>query len=213
MNALAKFSRMTSVEVYTQWEPEGYSKDNSDVWQDSVLVCKKPQASLWSSIKNHLVNRIQFHALAIDLNRIIADTARLPGGDEQLDLQTMASFEKARELRNKLQLNDLPSRADYEDLLKAYEDTKAAYEHTKQAYEVNRQAKVPTWSSKIFNRNRLNDLPSQKDYEILQKAYEDTKAAYEQTRQAYEDTRQAYEDTKRAYEDLKQSLQEPGDRQ
>lgn len=140
MKALAKFSRLTTVETYTQWEPQGYSKDNSDVWQDSVLVCRKPQTSTWSSIKNHLINRIQFHTLVIGLDSIIVDEARTLERDKQSETQGMASFEKIRELRNRLQMNDLPSRADFENLLKAYEDTKAAYEHTKEAYEHTKRA-------------------------------------------------------------------------
>ena len=162
LNALAKFSRMTTVEAYTQWEPEGYSKDNSDVWQDSVLICRKQKESTWTSIKHHLINRIQFNALAIGLKRIITDNTPLPGGTEPFDIQNIESFTKAREIRNKLQSNDLPSLADYEALLEAYEhtkqayeDTKQAYEDTKQAYEDIKQAKGLTWSpikNYLFNR-------------------------------------------------------------
>jgi len=161
MNALAKFSRLTTVESYTQWEPEGYYKDNSDVWQDSVLVCRKPKTSTWASIKNHLINRIQFYALVIGLDSIIADAARTPVGDEQSETQSMTSFEKIWELRSRLQMNDLPSRADFINLIKAYEDTKAAYEDTKAAYEHTKRA-----------------------YEDARQELEDIKQTYQVTRQA-----------------------------
>ena len=189
MNALAKFSRLTTIEAYTQWEPQGYSTDNSDIWQDSVLVCRKPQISPWASIRNHVVNRIQFHALVIGLDSLVDCVDRTPAGDEQSATENMTSFEKIKALRDRLQMNDLPSRADFEDLLKAYEDTRAAYEHTRQAYEETRKELDAVKQSH-------DNLPSREDFEDLLKAYEDTRAAYEHTRQAYEETRQKYEDIK-----------------
>lgn len=139
MNALAKFSGMTTVEAYTQWEPEGYSADNSDVWQDSVLVCNKRKASTWLSVKRHLINRIQFYALSLDLKNIIADVNEPADKVAHFDIQNIEDFTKAIEIRDKLQKNALPSREDYENLLEAYEQTKAAYEHTRQAYEDTKQ--------------------------------------------------------------------------
>lgn len=39
--ALARFALLEVLEVYTQNGPTGYS-DGSDLWQDTVLVCRKP---------------------------------------------------------------------------------------------------------------------------------------------------------------------------
>lgn len=40
-SALAKFARMQTLHVATQWESLNY-EDGSDQWKDSILVCKKP---------------------------------------------------------------------------------------------------------------------------------------------------------------------------
>ncbi|HYQ72782.1 MAG TPA: methyltransferase domain-containing protein [Gammaproteobacteria bacterium] len=198
MNALAKFSRLTTVEAYTQWEPQGYTEDNSDVWQDSVLVCRKPQTSTWASIKNHVINRIQFHALAIGLDSIMDGADRTPVDDEQSGKERMASFEEIRELRDRLQKNDFPSRADFEKLLASYDDTRAAYEHTRRAYEDTRK--------ELDAVKQLHEtLPSREDFDNLRKAYEDTRTAYEHTRGAYEHTLLAYEDVRKELETMRQS--------
>ena len=39
--ALARFASLEVLEVYSQNGPTGYS-DGSDMWQDTVLVCRKP---------------------------------------------------------------------------------------------------------------------------------------------------------------------------
>jgi len=47
--ALARFSSLEVLEIYSQEGPTGYS-DGSDMWQDMVLVCRKPvlpKVSLW----------------------------------------------------------------------------------------------------------------------------------------------------------------------
>lgn len=38
--ALAKYAQLEILSVYTQWEDVGY-EDGSDIWHDSVLICKK----------------------------------------------------------------------------------------------------------------------------------------------------------------------------
>jgi len=38
--ALANYSGMEIVEIFTQWNDENYS-DNSNIWHDSVLICRK----------------------------------------------------------------------------------------------------------------------------------------------------------------------------
>lgn len=44
--ALARYARLEPLLAHTQWEPIGY-QDGSDVWQDSVLVARKPELSVW----------------------------------------------------------------------------------------------------------------------------------------------------------------------
>jgi SAM-dependent methyltransferase len=39
--ALAKYSELEIVEVFTQWENENHA-DDSNIWHDSVLICRKP---------------------------------------------------------------------------------------------------------------------------------------------------------------------------
>jgi SAM-dependent methyltransferase len=40
--ALAKYSGLEVIEVFTQWQNENYS-DESDMWHDSVLISRKPK--------------------------------------------------------------------------------------------------------------------------------------------------------------------------
>jgi SAM-dependent methyltransferase len=49
--ALARFAFLEVLEVYSQNGPTGYS-DGSDMWQDTVLVCRKPVSSNLSLWKN-----------------------------------------------------------------------------------------------------------------------------------------------------------------
>jgi SAM-dependent methyltransferase len=44
--ALARFARLEVVEVSTQWDPDPGYADDSNIWQDTRLVCKKPLLSL-----------------------------------------------------------------------------------------------------------------------------------------------------------------------
>lgn len=43
--ALARFASLEVVSVSTQWDKKGY-KDGSDDWQDTMMVCRKPQAAI-----------------------------------------------------------------------------------------------------------------------------------------------------------------------
>jgi 2-polyprenyl-3-methyl-5-hydroxy-6-metoxy-1,4-benzoquinol methylase len=43
-SALARYAHLEVLKVFTQWENLGY-KDGSDIWKDSVLVCRKPYLS------------------------------------------------------------------------------------------------------------------------------------------------------------------------
>lgn len=48
--SLARFASLEVSEVYTQNGTSGYS-DGSDMWRDTVLVCRKPASSKLSSLK------------------------------------------------------------------------------------------------------------------------------------------------------------------
>jgi SAM-dependent methyltransferase len=39
--ALAKYAGLETIEIFTQWENHNYP-DGSDIWHDSVLICRKP---------------------------------------------------------------------------------------------------------------------------------------------------------------------------
>jgi len=54
--ALAKWARLEIMEVYTQSdEVDGEVRDQ--MWQDSVIVCRKPRRSFLSKIKFYLANK------------------------------------------------------------------------------------------------------------------------------------------------------------
>jgi len=40
--ALAKYAGLEPLEIFTQWENRDYP-DGSDIWHDSVLICRKPE--------------------------------------------------------------------------------------------------------------------------------------------------------------------------
>jgi SAM-dependent methyltransferase len=54
--ALARFASLEVSEIYSQNGPTGYS-DGSDMWQDTVLVCRKPEVSLWKNGFRHYLLR------------------------------------------------------------------------------------------------------------------------------------------------------------
>jgi hypothetical protein len=57
--ALARFASLEVSEVYSQNGTTGYS-DGSDMWQDTVLVCRKPASSklsLWKKGFTHYLLR------------------------------------------------------------------------------------------------------------------------------------------------------------
>ena len=63
--ALAKYASMEVVEAYTQWESMNYQQDDSDVWQDSVLIAKKPHFSLSENIKFNIRNKMSKYLVKI----------------------------------------------------------------------------------------------------------------------------------------------------
>ena len=48
--ALARFASLDVLEVFSQNGISGYA-DESDLWQDTVMVCRKTVSSKWSSLK------------------------------------------------------------------------------------------------------------------------------------------------------------------
>lgn len=58
--SLCKFSGLTEMEAYTQWQPLNY-RDGSDIWKDSVLICQKPLLtaadSLRFKLRNYLIKK------------------------------------------------------------------------------------------------------------------------------------------------------------
>jgi SAM-dependent methyltransferase len=59
--ALARFASLEVSEIYSQNGTTGYS-DGSDMWQDTVLVCRKPalpKLSLWKNgFRHYLLHRL-----------------------------------------------------------------------------------------------------------------------------------------------------------
>jgi SAM-dependent methyltransferase len=55
--ALAKWTKLSVMEVYAQWDNKNYS-DGSDIWQDCVLICKKDNYDNLVKIKDFLVDRM-----------------------------------------------------------------------------------------------------------------------------------------------------------
>ncbi len=49
--SLARFASLTVLEIYSQDGPTGYD-DGSDMWQDLVLVCRKPALTRSAAFKN-----------------------------------------------------------------------------------------------------------------------------------------------------------------
>ncbi|MGZ8216991.1 methyltransferase domain-containing protein [Methylomagnum sp.] len=50
-SAMARFARLEILEVSTQWEAQGYSLDESDLWKDSLLIARKPIHGVMDSIR------------------------------------------------------------------------------------------------------------------------------------------------------------------
>ena len=60
--ALARFARLQPVEIFTQWESQDYA-DGSDIWQDSVLIARKPSRSRTDALRKAVRRRLlQFAA-------------------------------------------------------------------------------------------------------------------------------------------------------
>src|SRR5262245_9496749 len=65
LGALAEFARLETVEAITQWGSSGDA--DSDLWHDSMLVCRKPDRGAWSNTTIALMRWVQHRAMTIDL--------------------------------------------------------------------------------------------------------------------------------------------------
>ena len=53
--AMARFGRLNVLEVSTQWEADPqYTRDDSNRWQDTMMVCTKPRLSRFGSWRRRL---------------------------------------------------------------------------------------------------------------------------------------------------------------
>lgn len=55
--ALAKYSGLNVLEVYTQWNEESFP-DFDPIWKDTVLICKKPTMKLKRKVKFAIKNKL-----------------------------------------------------------------------------------------------------------------------------------------------------------
>jgi SAM-dependent methyltransferase len=66
MAALAQFAQMDLLQAATEWEALGYS-DESDLWHDSILVCRKPNLGAWWMAKSGLKRWLQHYTATIGM--------------------------------------------------------------------------------------------------------------------------------------------------
>lgn len=62
--ALARFIRLEVVEVFTQWEPDARYTEHSNMWGDTVLVCRKGRYSRYIALRQRIW-RTLLHRLMI----------------------------------------------------------------------------------------------------------------------------------------------------
>jgi SAM-dependent methyltransferase len=65
MNSLAQFARMETLEAVTQWDDVGDWE--SDLWHDSMLVCRKPDHGAWLNLQSRIRRWVQHRAITIGL--------------------------------------------------------------------------------------------------------------------------------------------------
>lgn len=63
-SALTRFARLDLLEVSTQWDPLPHYGDDSNEWQDTVLICQKPVISLYYTWKQRL-RRFVIHKILL----------------------------------------------------------------------------------------------------------------------------------------------------
>lgn len=66
MTSLAQYAQMELIRASTQWESSGYS-DESHLWRDSTLICRKPNMGIWWNSKSRLKRWLQHSTNTIGL--------------------------------------------------------------------------------------------------------------------------------------------------
>ena len=132
LTALAKFAQLTPVEAYTQWEPVGYSEDNSDIWQDSVLIATKPELPAALASERREINEQQHKVMSIGLKDIaVRETPPVAG----YEISDKMPDERLEAMRQQARKDHLVPHEAYEQLLDAYRQRTSAYDKTKAAYD------------------------------------------------------------------------------
>ena len=65
LTALADFARLETLEAVTQWDNVG--EWESDLWHDSMLVCRKPNRGMWSNTTGAISRWVRHRANTIGL--------------------------------------------------------------------------------------------------------------------------------------------------
>jgi hypothetical protein len=63
LTALAAFARLEMIEAVTQWENVGDAE--SDLWHDSMLVCRKPDRGMWPNAIEAFTRWLRHRAVTI----------------------------------------------------------------------------------------------------------------------------------------------------
>lgn len=58
MRSVAEFARLEVLEAFTDWTPAAHYRDDSAVWQDSVLIARKPSMPAWRALRLGVRNRL-----------------------------------------------------------------------------------------------------------------------------------------------------------
>ena len=65
MVSLAQFARMETIEAGTQWDD--VADADSNLWHDSMLVCRKPDEGPWLNLRSRLSRWVQHRANTIGM--------------------------------------------------------------------------------------------------------------------------------------------------
>lgn len=69
-SALARYARLRILEVSTQWDPDArYTADDSNRWQDTMLVCAKDRLSCYRSMRRNIRNFLMHKTSLICFSR------------------------------------------------------------------------------------------------------------------------------------------------
>lgn len=63
LSALGRFARLEVLEAVTQWEPDDQYDEDSNVWRDSVLVCRKPVLLRLASFRDRVLRSLYMKCL------------------------------------------------------------------------------------------------------------------------------------------------------